>query len=57
MQPANPYFGQTVIVTRSLAARERVRTRLNQLLRQEFVGIDAFVKGLELGPPVGRPVQ
>ena len=48
VQPANPYFGQTVIVTRSLAARERVRTRLNQLLRQEFVGIDAFVKGLEL---------
>src|SRR5262249_7083544 len=25
--------------------------------KRDFVGIDAFVKGLELGPPVGRPVQ
>jgi multidrug efflux pump len=57
VQPANPYFGQMVIVTTGPEARERVRTRLKEVLRTEFVGIDAFVKRLELGPPVGRPVQ
>jgi multidrug efflux pump subunit AcrB len=34
-----------------------VRARLEKLFRQEFVGIDAFVRPLDLGPPVGRPVQ
>jgi multidrug efflux pump subunit AcrB len=57
VQPANPYFGQTVIVTKGSEARERVRTRLMELLQRDFVGTDAFVKRLELGPPVGRPVQ
>ncbi len=52
-----PNFGQTVIVTKDLEARERVRARIAKILREEFVGIDAFVKLLELGPPVGRPVQ
>ncbi|RVB60929.1 efflux RND transporter permease subunit, partial [Mesorhizobium sp. M7A.F.Ca.CA.002.03.2.1] len=57
VQPANPYFGQTVIVTKSIEARNRVKPALEKLLREEFVGTDAFVKPLELGPPVGRPVQ
>ena len=57
VQPANPYFGQTVIVTKSIEARNRVKPALEKLLREEFVGTDAFVKLLELGPPVGRPVQ
>lgn len=57
VQPANPYFGQTVIVTKSIEARNRVKPVLEKLLREEFVGTDAFVKPLELGPPVGRPVQ
>ncbi|MER9063230.1 efflux RND transporter permease subunit [Mesorhizobium sp. M0482] len=57
VQPANPYFGQTVIVTKSIEARNRVKPALEKLLRDEFVGTDAFVKPLELGPPVGRPVQ
>lgn len=52
-----PNFGQIVLVTRSLEARERVRTRLARILREEFVGTDAYAKLLELGPPVGRPVQ
>ena len=34
-----------------------VKPALEKLLRDEFVGTDAFVKPLELGPPVGRPVQ
>ncbi|WP_429809097.1 efflux RND transporter permease subunit [Ensifer sp. B1-9] len=57
VQPANPYFGQMVIVTKGSEARERVRARLTEVLRRDFVGTDAFIKRLELGPPVGRPVQ
>ena len=57
VQPANPYFGQTVIVTKDVEARDRVKAELQKILREEFVGTDAFVKTLELGPPVGRPVQ
>ena len=56
-QLANPFFGQIVIVTKDFEARERVAARLKKLLRDEFVGTDGFVHPLELGPPVGRPVQ
>ena len=57
VQPANPYFGQVVIVTKSIEARDRVKPALEKILRDEFVGTDTFVKTLELGPPVGRPIQ
>lgn len=57
VQPANPYFGQTVIVTRDFEARERVRRRIAERLRKAFVGTDAYVNLLALGPPPGRPVQ
>ncbi|MCA0278209.1 MAG: efflux RND transporter permease subunit [Proteobacteria bacterium] len=57
VQPANPYFGQVVIVTKDLEARHRVQPAIEKILREQFVGTDAFVKTLELGPPVGRPVQ
>jgi multidrug efflux pump subunit AcrB len=56
-QLANPFFGQVVIVTRDFDARQRVAARLQKLLREEFVGIDGFVHPLDLGPPVGRPIQ
>jgi multidrug efflux pump subunit AcrB len=57
VQPASPNFGQIVIVTHDLAARERLRTKLNDIIAREFVGTDAFVHLLDIGPPVGRPVQ
>ncbi len=57
VQPSNPYFGQTVIVTKNIEARDRVKSALEKMLREDFVGTDALVKTLELGPPVGRPVQ
>jgi len=57
VQPANPFFGQTIIVTKSLEARERVKARLQKLARADFVGTDAFVHTMDIGPPVGRPVQ
>jgi multidrug efflux pump subunit AcrB len=57
VQVANPFFGQIVIVTRSLQARERVKARLSTILREQFVGTDTLVAPLPLGPPSGRPVQ
>ena len=46
-----------VIVTKDFEARERVPARLKKALRDDFVGIDGFVHPLDLGPPVGRPIQ
>ena len=57
VQPATPNFGQIVIVTKDLAARERVRARLTEIAEQDFVGTDVYLHLLEVGPPVGRPVQ
>lgn len=55
--PASPFIGQVVIVTKDLAARNRVRPQLQSWLNETFPGTDAFVKLLDIGPPVGRPVQ
>jgi multidrug efflux pump subunit AcrB len=54
----NANFAQIVIVTRDLAARERVKARLEKLLAagalpQARTRVDRFV----FGPPVGFPVQ
>jgi multidrug efflux pump subunit AcrB len=57
VQPANPYFGQTIIVSKDVEARDRLRKLIEQKISDDFVGVDGFVKLLELGPPVGRPVQ
>jgi multidrug efflux pump subunit AcrB len=56
-QLANPFFGQVVIVAKDYAARLRLTERLKKRARAEFVGIDVLVHPLELGPPVGRPIQ
>ncbi len=56
VQPPNPFFGQMVIVTKSLEARERMHAKLEALARRDFVGIDLYVHNMDLGPPVGRPV-
>ena len=39
------------------AGVNRFGTSTLEVIRRDFVGTDAFVKRLELGPPVGRPVQ
>lgn len=57
VQLANPFFGQLVIVTNSIAARETVQPRLEQLLAEEFPEAVSRVYPLELGPPVGWPLQ
>ncbi|CAN1723748.1 multidrug efflux pump [Hyphomicrobium sp. 1Nfss2.1] len=57
VQPQHESFGQTVIVTKDLEARNRLQKKLDAFVRREFVGTDANVKLLDIGPPVGRPVQ
>ena len=57
VQLNNPFFAELIVVTKSFEARERVKARLRNLIRMEFAGIDGLVMPLELGPPVGRPVQ
>jgi multidrug efflux pump subunit AcrB len=57
VQPADVSFGQTVIVTKGLDVRDKVRADLQAYLNKTFPGTDAFVKLLDIGPPVGKPVQ
>ena len=57
LQPANVAFGQTVILAKNIGARDRLRTKYHKWLRETFPGTDAFVHLLDIGPPVGRPVQ
>ncbi|SNR47439.1 efflux RND transporter permease subunit [Puniceibacterium sediminis] len=52
-----PNTGQIVIQTQGIEARNRLREKLTQMAADEFPGVDIFVKLLEIGPPVGRPVQ
>ncbi len=57
VQPPSPNFGQIIIVTKSMAARDRLRAKLEAHLAQEYPGTDTFVHLLDIGPPVGRPIQ
>jgi multidrug efflux pump len=57
VQLANDFFAQSVIVTKSLEARERLRRRLEPVLIEKFPGVVSRLSALELGPPVGWPLQ
>ncbi len=57
VQPNDPSFGQMVILTKDIAARDRQLKRLSTYARKTFVGSDVFVHTMDIGPPVGRPVQ
>jgi multidrug efflux pump subunit AcrB len=57
VQLPNDFFAQTVVVTKGLQQRERVKTRLEQALATEFPSVVGRVYPLELGPPVGWPLQ
>jgi len=54
---AGPNMGQIVIQTPSVKARDALRAELTEIVAKDFPGVDAFIKLLEIGPPVGRPVQ
>ena len=57
VQLANPFFAQLVVIARDLPARQRLQPRLEALLAEQFPELVARVSPLELGPPVGWPVQ
>ncbi|MDO7911751.1 efflux RND transporter permease subunit [Pseudomonas sp. 22-AL-CL-001] len=56
-QLQNPYYAQLVIVSTGLEERNELIGRLKERLRKDFVGIGTNVQSLEMGPPVGRPIQ
>ncbi|MGU3400757.1 efflux RND transporter permease subunit [Brucellaceae bacterium D45D] len=56
-QLPNDFFSQFVIVTKGVEERERLRVKLETVLAEEFPEAVTRVYPLELGPPVGWPVQ
>jgi multidrug efflux pump subunit AcrB len=57
VQPNTNNFGQMIIVAKSIEAREKLLASLSEAATREFPGSDVFIKRMELGPPVGRPIQ
>jgi multidrug efflux pump subunit AcrB len=57
VQLPNDFFAQAVIVAKDVAARERLRVRLEKVLADGFPSVVGRIYPLELGPPVGWPVQ
>jgi multidrug efflux pump len=53
----NDFFSQFVVIAKDIAARERLRAKLERKLQEEFPGAVTRIVPLELGPPVGWPVQ
>ena len=57
VQLPNPFFTQAVLVAKDVAARERLEVKLDQYLKEEVPQAVTRVAPLELGPPVGWPIQ
>ncbi|WP_247878174.1 efflux RND transporter permease subunit [Azospirillum sp. TSO22-1] len=57
VQLANDYFAQAVVVTKGYKVRDAVRARLEKILNEDFSDLNTRVSALELGPPVGWPIQ
>lgn len=57
VQLPNPFFAQLVVVAKDVAARDRLQAKLDTLLAEEFPYLVARTSPLELGPPVGWPLQ
>jgi multidrug efflux pump subunit AcrB len=57
VQLPNDFFSQAVIVAKDVPARERLRAKLEKALANDFPNIVSRIYPLELGPPVGWPVQ
>jgi multidrug efflux pump subunit AcrB len=57
VQLPNDFFAQSVIVAKDVPARERLRTKLERILAEQFSALVGRISALELGPPVGWPVQ
>jgi multidrug efflux pump subunit AcrB len=57
VQLDNAFLAQFVIVTKGLAERDVVMAKLDKAFAAEFPDVVARVQRLELGPPVGWPIQ
>jgi multidrug efflux pump len=57
VQLANDFFTQTVIVAKDVDARQRLQAKLDKVLAEDFPEAVSRTYPLELGPPVGWPVQ
>ncbi len=57
VQLAHDFFSQFVIIARDVAARDRLQKKLETVLAERFPGLVSRIAPLELGPPVGWPVQ
>ncbi|MYM55006.1 efflux RND transporter permease subunit [Thalassovita mangrovi] len=53
---AGPHVGQVVIMTTGAEARDRLAKAIADYSDQRL-GVEFFAKFIELGPPVGKPVQ
>ncbi|TAJ38285.1 MAG: efflux RND transporter permease subunit, partial [Reyranella sp.] len=54
---SNANFGQVIVMTKDLDARERVVSALDKLFAQDFEAVRARVQRLQNGPPVSYPVM
>lgn len=50
-------FAQTIVLTKDVAARERVIARLRTALAEDFPGVRGRVSRVPLGPPINYPIQ
>jgi multidrug efflux pump subunit AcrB len=57
VQLANDYFAEAIVVTKGIKEREVVRARLQRALDSDFSNLTSRISALELGPPVGWPLQ
>jgi multidrug efflux pump subunit AcrB len=57
LQLPNDYFSQAVVVAKDVAARDRLQAKLDAALQTDFPSVVGRVYPLELGPPVGWPIQ
>ncbi len=54
---ANPFFSQIIIIAKDIEARDRLQVKLDQVLAVDFPEVVSRVGPLEMGPPVGWPLQ
>ncbi len=57
VQLQNDFFAETVVVAKSPEARDRVQKRLEMAMQEKIPEVVNRIFPLELGPPVGWPVQ
>ncbi len=57
VQLPNPFFTQIVVVTKGMQERLALQPRLEKAMAEQFPEAVSRVYPLELGPPVGWPIQ